>query len=373
MKIITEQQLRNVIRQELKNYLFEQEEKQKKSTLLQKLYMPIVIAMSLIAGHQSSLASDGKLNNGDDKVQNYEEMMNDAGMNSKEAQKFLDLAGFDEKKSERLWDNFSKQEEIKDSIEQLQAASSKLSDTNPVKIRTQTKIKELEAESKILNTQLVNDQELSKSFLNAGPVALQYILNKGALTGDAKEDYKKMIQYGIENAPLLAAQQAEKDLQMYSNNLGILAPMSPQEKIIGWLNKNHPGAVKELTADPNNSWTNIELLKILTTVDSNFKPKTFEFFKPEGKAVTTANQMLDNPANSYDASEAIDAIEKVQKSATSKEYHPDKMTDEEIEAIEDPETRRILKAEKAKLQGKIKESKVNKLRQRLNELRGVYV
>jgi hypothetical protein len=65
-------------------------------------------------------------------------------------------------------------------------------------------------------------------------------------------------------------------------------------------------------------------------------------------------------------------MEAVSKSPRREEYSEERLrsiTPEEIKRIPDPDARAAVIAAKAKL----KESKVNKLRQRLNELRGVYV
>ena len=372
MKTVTEQQLRLVIRQEIKSVLFEQEEdkdKQQKSKFFRLAIPAIAVAMSLAQGHTSqSLAGDGG-QGGSGKTQSNEELMMQQGINKDKAQELFNVAGFDEESSTKLARIFSELKQDSEAIKQIQAASSKLPEDNPIRIKAERQINDLLASSKVLDKAITDDEKISKGLLEAGPMALQYLFNKGALTGNEKEDYKRMLKYGIENAPLIAAQQAEKDLQIYANNLGILSPMSAGEKIIGWLATDHPEIAQELTTDPNASWTNIELLKTLKKLDDNFKPKTFEYFDPEGVAINTAQQLLDNPANSYDASEVIDAMGAVKEAPRSKEYNVEKMTDEEINSIKDLEVRQALKREKAKL----KESKISKLRQRLNELRGVYV
>jgi len=374
MKRLTEQQLRNVIREEIKNVLFEQEEENKnesKSKFFRLVIPAIAIAMSLAQGHTSqSLAGDGN-QDGSGKTQSNEELMAQQGINPNEAENLFNLAGFDEASSKKLSGIFSQLKQNSDGIKQLEKSLKEkdLPENNPVRIKAEQKISDLLQSSKELDKAIANDEKISKGLLEAGPMALQYLFNKGALTGDQKEDYKRMLKYGIENAPLIAAQEAEKDLQIYANNLGILSPMSAGEKIIGWLGTEHPEIAQELTTNPDGSWTNIELLKTLKKLDNNFKPKTFEYFDPEGVAINTAQQLLDNPANSYDASEVADAMAAVKEAPRSKEYNVEKMTDEEINSIKDVETRQALKAEKAKL----KESKVSKLRQRLNELRGVYV
>jgi len=376
VKTLTEAQLRQVIRQELRNYLFEQEQedKQQEKSKFFRLALPaIAVAMSLAQSHTSqTLAGDGG-QGGSEKPKTYEQQMLEKGINPDQAKNLFYKAGFDETSSKKMAGIFSQQKQYEDQIKQLKDGLKNLPEDNPRRIQAEEAIKNIYTYSKELDKVILNDEKISKGLLEAGPMALEYLLNKGALTGNEKEDYKRMMKYGIENAPLIAAQQAEKDLQIYANTLGILAPMSAEEKIIGWLHNTHPETTQQLTADPNNSWTNIELLQVLTTVDPNYKPKTFQYFDPKGVAITTANELLGQDANNtIDASDAIDAIEKVSKSAKREEYSEERlraMTPEEIQNIKDPNVRAAVAAAKAKLQ----ESKINKLRQRLNELRGVYV
>jgi len=374
MKRLTEQQLRQVIREELKSVLFEQEEKeqQQKSSGIKKLLLPAFLAaLAMAQGHD---ITGGGSAEGASKTETYEQLMKQAGIDSTKAAELLDLAGFKKKSSEKLNSILTQKEQLNSEIKEYEnlkenPPEGKAVDEEKVDRLISTKLNQIEELDKVL----VNDEEISKGIMNAGPVAMEYLLNKGVLTGDEKTDYHKMMKYGVENAPLIAAQTAEKDIEEYSKHLGIIGQLSPGEKVIGWLGLNHQETLSDVTSDPTRGLSNIEIVSKLKQIDdTGFQFKTFEYFNPQGNAIQKAKELLNNPANSYDASEVADAMEAVSKSPRREEYSEERLrsiTPEEIKRIQDPDARAAVTAAKAKL----KESKVNKLRQRLNELRGVYV
>lgn len=375
MKTVTEQQLRLVIRQEIKSVLFEQEEdkdKQQKSNGIKKLLLPAFLAaLAMAQGHD---IMGGGSAEGASKTQTYEQLMKEAGIDSTKAAELLDLAGFKRKSSERLNSILTQKEQLNSQIKEYEnlkenPPEGKALDEEKIDRLISTKLSEIEELDKVL----INDEEISKGIMNAGPVAMEYLLNKGVLTGDEKADYQKMMKYGVENAPLIAVQTAEKDIEEYSKHLGIIGPLPPEQKVIGWLGLNHQETLRDVTSDPTRGLSNIEIVSKLKQIDdSGFEFKTFEYFNPEGNAIQKAKELLNNPANSYDALEISNAMDAVSKSPRREEYSEERLrsiTPEEIQRIQDPDARAAVTAAKAKL----KENKVNKLRQRLNELRGVYV
>ena len=387
MKRLTEQQLRQIIREELKSVLFEQEEKEqqekKPSGILQtiKTTGPFVLALLTIAtmsGHTTSNALGSENVN---KI-TLEDQLKAAGINPDEASKMISLAGMTPEEAIELRNLLKSQEEADNNVEIIQQALEATNYTDTAQQTLQARLKQEQAASRHYRQQIQSKDKLLKGFLNSGAMAASYLVNsEKPISTDLKVMQQDILKYGLEQAEGIALQVAQNDLatfnskhtgkDFYYGNSGI---SDPKALSISWLAAHNDEFAKELSRNPDKTYTAIEIATMLDGVEG-FDAKINNYFTPNSKAVNSAQSSL---TKAEDVITGQDALEntmnyKLKMNQVERELLPAEimgMSEEEIQKL-NPDLQQAVRKFRAE-QG-LKESKVNKLRQRLNELRGVYV
>lgn len=388
MKTITEQQLRNVIRQELKNYLFEKQEEdkdkqQKSSAVLRtiKTSGPLVLALLTIATMSGHTTSTALGNENVDKI-TLEDQLRAEGINPEEASKMISLGGMTPEDAIELRDLLKKQEEADSNVQKIQQALAATNYTDTAQERLETLLKQEQAASRHYGQQIQSKDKLLKGFLNSGAIAASYLLNsEKPISADLKVMQQDILKYGLEQAEGIALQVAQNDLttfntehvgqDFYYGNSGI---SDPKALSLSWLAAHNDEFAKELSRNPDKKYTAIEIANMLDGVEG-FDAKIDNYFTPNSKAVKSAESSL---TKADDVITGQDALEntmnyKLKMNKVERELLPSEimgMSEEDIQKL-NPDLQQAVRKFRAE-QG-LQESKVNKLRQRLNELRGVYV
>lgn len=388
MKTITEQQLRNVIRQELKNYLFEKQEEdkdkqQKSSAVLRtiKTSGPLVLALLTIATMSGHTTSTALGNENADKI-TLEDQLRAEGINPEEASKMISLGGMTPEDAIELRDLLKKQEEADNNVQKIQQALAATNYTDTAQEKLETLLKQEQAASRHYGQQIQSKDKLLKGFLNSGAIAASYLLNsEKPISADLKVMQQDILKYGLEQAEGIALQVAQNDLttfnsehtgkDFYYGNSGI---SDPKALSLSWLAAHNDEFAKELSRNPDKTYTAIEIANMLDGVEG-FDAKIDNYFTPNSKAVKSAQASL---TKADDVITGQDALEntmnyKLKMNKVERELLPSEimaMSEEDIQKLS-PDLQKAVRKFRAE-QG-LQESKVNKLRQRLNELRGVYV
>ena len=388
MKTITEQQLRNVIRQELKNYLFEKQEEdkdkqQKSSAVLRtiKTSGPLVLALLTIATMSDHTTSTALGNENADKI-TLEDQLRAEGINPEEASKMISLGGMTPEDAIELRDLLKKQEEADNNVQKIQQALAATNYTDTAQEKLETLLKQEQAASRHYGQQIQSKDKLLKGFLNSGAIAASYLLNsEKPISADLKVMQQDILKYGLEQAEGIALQVAQNDLvtfnsehvgqDFYYGNSGI---SDPKALSLSWLAAHDDEFANELSRNPDKKYTAIEIANMLDGVEG-FDAKIDNYFTPNSKAVKSAESSL---TKADDVITGQDALEntmnyKLKMNKVERELLPSEimgMSEEDIQKL-NPDLQQAVRKFRAE-QG-LQESKVNKLRQRLNELRGVYV
>lgn len=388
MKTITEQQLRNVIRQELKNYLFEKQEEdkdkqQKSSGVLRtiKTSGPLVLALLTIATMSGHTTSTALGNENADKI-TLEDQLRAEGINPEEASKMISLGGMTPEDAIELRDLLLKQQEADSNVQKIQQALAATNYTDTAQEKLETLLKQEQAASRHYGQQIQSKDKLLKGFLNSGAIAASYLLNsEKPISADLKVMQQDILKYGLEQAEGIALQVAQNDLttfnsehtgkDFYYGNSGI---SDPKALSLSWLAAHNDEFAKELSRNPDKTYTAIEIANMLDGVEG-FDAKIDNYFTPNSKAVKSAQASL---TKADDVITGQDALEntmnyKLKMNKVERELLPSEimgMSEEDIQKL-NPDLQQAVRKFRAE-QG-LQESKVNKLRQRLNELRGVYV
>jgi hypothetical protein len=388
VKTITEQQLRNVIRQELKNYLFEKQEEdkdkqQKSSGVLRtiKTSGPLVLALLTIATMSGHTTSTALGNENADKI-TLEDQLRAEGINPEEASKMISLGGMTPEDAIELRDLLKKQEEADNNVQKIQQALAATNYTDTAQERLETLLKQEQAASRHYGQQIQSKDKLLKGFLNSGAIAASYLMNsEKPISADLKVMQHDILKYGLEQAEGIALQVAQNDLvtfnsehvgqDFYYGNSGI---SDPKALSLSWLAAHDDEFANELSRNPDKKYTAIEIANMLDGVEG-FDAKIDNYFTPNSKAVKSAEASL---TKADDVITGQDALEntmnyKLKMNKVERELLPSEimsMSEEDIQKL-NPDLQKAVRDFRAK-EG-LKENKVNKLRQRLNELRGVYV
>ena len=388
MKTITEQQLRNVIRQELKNYLFEKQEEdkdkqQKSSGVLRtiKTSGPLVLALLTIATMSGHTTSTALGNENADKI-TLEDQLRAEGINPEEASKMISLGGMTPEDAIELRDLLKKQEEADNNVQKIQQALAATNYTDTAQEKLETLLKQEQAASRHYGQQIQSKDKLLKGFLNSGAIAASYLMNsEKPISADLKVMQHDILKYGLEQAEGIALQVAQNDLvtfnsehvgqDFYYGNSGI---SDPKALSLSWLAAHDDEFANELSRNPDKKYTAIEIANMLDGVEG-FDAKIDNYFTPNSKAVKSAEASL---TKADDVITGQDALEntmnyKLKMNKVERELLPSEimaMSEEDIQKLS-PDLQKAVRDFRTK-EG-LKENKVNKLRQRLNELRGVYV
>jgi len=388
VKTITEQQLRNVIRQELRNYLFEKQEEdkdkqQKSSGVLRtiKTSGPLVLALLTIATMSGHTTSTALGNENADKI-TLEDQLRAEGINPEEASKMISLGGMTPEEAIELRDLLKKQEEADNNVQKIQQALAATNYTDTAQERLETLLKQEQAASRHYGQQIQSKDKLLKGFLNSGAIAASYLMNsEKPISADLKVMQHDILKYGLEQAEGIALQVAQNDLvtfnsehvgqDFYHGNSGI---SDPKALSLSWLAAHDDEFANELSRNPDKKYTAIEIANMLDGVEG-FDAKIDNYFTPNSKAVKSAEASL---TKADDVITGQDALEntmnyKLKMNKVERELLPSEimgMSEEDIQKL-NPDLQKAVRDFRAK-EG-LKENKVNKLRQRLNELRGVYV
>ena len=388
MKTITEQQLRNVIRQELKNYLFEKQEEdkdkqQKSSGVLRtiKTSGPLVLALLTIATMSGHTTSTALGNENVDKI-TLEDQLRAEGINPEEASNMISLGGMTPEDAIELRDLLKKQEEADNNVQKIQQALAATNYTDTAQEKLETLLKQEQAASRHYGQQIQSKDKLLKGFLNSGAIAASYLMNsEKPISADLKVMQQDILRYGLQQAEGIALQVAQNDLatfnsehvgqDFYYGNSGI---SDPKALSLSWLAAHNDEFAKELSRNPDKTYTAIEIANMLDGVEG-FDAKIDNYFTPNSKAVKSAQASL---TKADDVITGQDALEntmnyKLKMNKVERELLPSEimaMSEEDIQKLS-PDLQQAVRKFRAE-QG-LQESKVNKLRQRLNELRGVYV
>jgi hypothetical protein len=388
VKTITEQQLRNVIRQELKNYLFEKQEEdkdkqQKSSGVLRtiKTSGPLVLALLTIATMSGHTTSTALGNENADKI-TLEDQLRAEGINPEEASKMISLGGMTPEDAIELRDLLKKQEEADNNVQKIQQALAATNYTDTAQEKLETLLKQEQAASRHYGQQIQSKDKLLKGFLNSGAIAASYLMNsEKPISADLKVMQHDILKYGLEQAEGIALQVAQNDLvtfnsehvgqDFYYGNSGI---SDPKALSLSWLAAHDDEFANELSRNPDKKYTAIEIANMLDGVEG-FDAKIDNYFTPNSKAVKSAEASL---TKADDVITGQDALEntmnyKLKMNKVERELLPSEimaMSEEDIQKLS-PDLQKAVRDFRTK-EG-LKENKVNKLRQRLNELRGVYV
>jgi len=326
VKRLTEQQLRNVIRQELRNYLIEQQEEQKSKTSskFRNLIIPaIAAALMMVPGHQmTAMGSEGKDSSGGKTI---EQILDEAGVTEKVLGELnVDLKEEDIEKFATL---FKTQKQLQNKLDKLKEEGGSEED-----------IKELTRQvDNVFSANNIKPDELER-MQKTGSAIFKYI--KSA-TPEQLEAYEELTP---ENTKLL-----QKNALMRS-----ISQAGQQEDVKDALVHDLTQLVNIAKQDPvaATAQTGAEAV-IIFAANNNLIPQGQTEFN------------------------YLDVI----KAASDRNYgeyflvDPKNFTDRQLNDLDGKLDTMTVQDANATLQKakQIQENKVNKLRQKLNELRGVYV
>ena len=209
-----------------------------------------------------------------------------------------------------------------------------------------------------------------------------YLINNGKVNDDLKLLQKDLVKYGIEQSEGIALKAAEQDIQTFNEKyvtkdfyIGNAGISDPKNLAMAWLVVNNEEVANKLTSNLDQEFTAIDIVSALQSAESSFHPHTFEYFAKDGQAIKVAQQVTKEAGDVVTGQEAIDAALQYKENMNQgEEITPEKiksMSQNDIDKLS-PEVKKAVLDFKAK--NNLQENnKVNKLRQRINELRGVYV
>lgn len=385
MKNLTEQQIRKVIREEIKNLLFEQEEEENTTSSISKTInriSPLLIAMfALLVGHQDSIKASAK-DSEDSKVQSEQELLKAAGINPDKIKEMTNLAGLSPAQFEKLVKIVSLEQKSQKTLDLAKQVLAR----EDLDYKKRAEVKQIldreQGNLQYYTKQIIDDEELKNGFFNMGVVATNYLINNGKVNDDLKLLQRDLIKYGIEQSEGIALKSAEQDIQTFNEKyvtkdfyIGNSGISDPKNLAMAWLVVNNEQAAQKLTSNLDQEFTAIDIVSALQSAEPSFHPHTFEYFAKDGQAIKTAQQVTKEAGDVVTGQEAIDAALKYKENMNQgEEITPEKiksMSQNDIDKLS-PEVKKAVLDFKAK--NNLQENnKVNKLRQRINELRGVYV
>jgi hypothetical protein len=343
MKKITEQQIRKIVIQELKNVLFEQDEKTfmpqgKKVRIIGSLLAALF--MTALSGHEGggiggASAGDGK-GGGSPTV---EQILEELGL----SQEYLnELRGkFDIEDIKKLASLGMQEKEIEKQIDEEKAKGANAD---------QDLIEDLEQQKfKIFSGETVSPELLSK-IENAGSSIVSYIY-------DLDEEQLKELEDTDVNQLTQTVQS--KAFAKSINPKHLSTKMSRQlssDATKLYRSLADQGYMLNVSSDPQ---TNLEI-SLVQRYDDQL-PETFTLLDAikiaaEDQALNYESDFLNTPYYKEPLLKKFDS-------------NLNKVSKEEIKA----KAMGVSEEELAQTKGNVQENKINKLRQRLNELRGVYV
>ena len=384
---LTEQQIRNLVREELRIVLFEQEEKQQESSGILntiKKTGPLVAALLAIAtaaGHsavQPSSAGEGTEQGGGGGM-SLEDQLKSIGINPSEVSKMTNLSGLNPteiKELQRLLQGQIKAdkdaEKIREALEQNEYSEE---DTKTL----QSALKEKERTSDFYAREIQKQDKLLKGFLNAGIMTTNYLMNNGKVSDDLKIIQQDILKYGVEQSQGIALQTAQDDIYRFNKDyvkkdfyMGSAGISDPKALAMSWLVTHDKEFETYLTQHPKEEYTAIEIATALDKAVPDFEANVNSYFIPNSQVLNTANSIAKQSGDIVTGMEALEsAADYQEKMNVGQEITPEQaknMSDEDINKLP-PEARQAVRDMRAG----VKEAKINKLRQRINELRGVYV
>jgi len=383
MKLINEADIRIKVREEINKLLFEQEEEKTNSSMTTTInrIAPLLIAMlALLAGHESISASakDAK----DKKVQSNEELLKAAGINPAKINEMTNLAGLTPEEFKKLVSIVALEQKSQKTLDLAKQVLAR----EDLSYEKRASVKEIadreQGNLQYYTKQILENEKLKNGFFNMGIVAGNYLMNNGKVNDDLKLFQNDIIKYGIEQSEGIALKAAQQDIQNFNDKyvtkdfyIGNSGIADPKNLAMAWLVVNNEQVANNLTSNLNQEFTAIDIVSALQSAEPSFHPHTFEYFSKDGRAIKTAQQTTKEAGDVVTGQEAIDAALQYKENMNQgEEITPDKikaMSEEDINKLS-PEVKKAVLDYKAK--NNLQENdRVNKLRQRLNELRGVYV
>lgn len=378
---LTEQQIRNLVRQELKTILFEQEEENKQDGILQTIKKtgPLVLALLAIATAAGDTSIQKSLGAESGGGQTFEDQLKSIGVNPSEVGKMTNLAGLDASDVTTLHNLLQSQLKADNDVRKIKQALATNTYSEEDTKKLQEALRQKEIASASYSRQIQKNEKLLNGFLNAGIMATNYLMNNGKVSDDLKVIQQDILKYGLEQSQGIALQTAQDDIyrfnkeyvkkDFYMGNSGI---SDPKDLAMSWLVTHDKEFQTYLTQHPDEEFTAIEIATALDKSVPDFEANVNNYFIPNGKTLIAANTAA---KQAHDTVTGIDALNSAgdyqERMNVGEEITPEQakqMSDEEINKLP-PEARQAVRNMKAGLQ----EAKLNKLRQKLNELRGVYV
>lgn len=401
---LTEKQIRTLVRQELKTVLLEQsilleieQEEQESDGILNtiKKTAPLVLALislSTAAGHSAiQPSSAGEKEGGGGPT--IEDQLTSIGINSSKVAEMTNLAGLEPAEIKQLQSLLQSQvkaikdgEAVEKDIIKIQQAleQNEYSEENLEKLQSLLKDKEKELkDSQIASSyyarQIQKREKLLQGFLNAGVMTTNYLMNNGNISDDLKIIQQDILKYGLEQSEGIALKTAEEDIDKFNKEyvkkdfyIGNSGISDPKALAMSWLVTHDKEFETYLTHHPKEKYTAIEIATALDKAVPEFEANVNNYFIPNGKALVNANAIAKQSGDAVTGLQALSsAADYQEKMNVGQEITPEQaknMSDEDINKLP-PEARQAVRDMRAG----VKEAKINKLRQRINELRGVYV
>jgi hypothetical protein len=314
MKIITEQQLRNVIHQELRNYLFEQEQQKRFGGSTSKVLGAAIIALTMLKGHDLTAQAGGDKSGG----KTQEEMIKDAGVTDKVLSQLE--VNLSQKEIELMSKLYSRQKDIELQIKNAKEENASTEDIEELELKKSKIFDNIPKETteRIIKT----GEAIFKYIKQASPEELESF---GDL--DEPEDIQKLQRKAFERR-ISQEGQTEDLTDALSQDLRQLVNLARQ--------------------DP-------------ATASATTGAEAVEIF-------AASNNLLPTDKETFNYLDII-------KAANDRNYghfllvDPTEFTDQQRQQLVNKLDSKSVKD----VQSKLQENKVNNIRRRLNELRGVYV
>ena len=341
MKRLTEQQVRQVIREEIKNVLFEQDERMlmsqgKKVRIIGSLLAALF--MAALSGHEGGGIGDASAG---------------GGGRTPTPQEILEKLGLSEEYLNELRGEFD--------IEDIK----KLASLGKQEKEIQKQIDEEKAKGVDADQDLIKDLEQQKFKVFSGETVKPELLNKIENAGSSIVSYI----YDLDEEQLKQLEDTDVDqLKQTVQSKAFAKSVNPKElstKMSRQLSSDatklyrslaDQGYMLNVSSDPQ---TNLEISLVQRYGDE--LPDTFTLL--DAIKIASEDQTLDYESDFLSTSYYKEPLIKQFDSNLNK------VSKEEIKA----KAMGVSEEELAQTKGNVQENKVNKLRQRLNELRGVYV
>jgi len=343
MKRLTEQQLRQVIRQELKNVLFEQDERMlmpqgKKVRIIGSLLAALF--MTALSGHEGGGIGGASAGDG-------------GGGGSPTLEQILEELGLSEEYLNELRGEFD--------IEDIK----KLASLGKQEREIQKQIDEEKAKGADADQDLIEDLEQQKFKIFSGETVSPELLDKIENAGSSIVSYI----YDLDEEQLKQLEDTDVDqLKQTVQSKAFAKSVNPKylsTKMSRQLSSDatklyrslaDQGYMLNVSSDPQ---TNLEISLVQRYGDE--LPDTFTLL--DAIKIASEDQTLNYESDFLNTSYYKEPLIKKFDSKLNK------VSKEEIKV----KAMGVSEEELAQTKGNVQESKINKLRQRLNELRGVYV